>query len=215
MQALTMRRWETGGLLRRFEGDGVFLDAGRAEVVGQAADADDQRVVAEDARRDDFLAAFVDVGRRDDQLLFPVDADHFAVAVAVAVPVGLGQVVDLVGPEVHAAGRDFMQVRLPEVGLGFFDQGDRRLAFLAQLVAELGGQFEATRSAADDDDLVQVGIRPFDVERRAAAGTPGVVLCSHGVSRYFFVKTGRYLIPGRETRITIFCDFGRFFWADP
>ena len=86
-----------------------------------------------------------------------VEADQLADAVAEMVPVGLGQIVQRVVVEVHAAGGDLVQQRLPQMGARLVDQRDLGLAALAQLVAEAGHQLEPAGAAADDDDPRQGG----------------------------------------------------------
>ena len=65
-------------LLGRLERDGMRFHAARTEVVGQAADGDDERVVAELLRRRDLPPLVVDERRHPDQAPAPVDADHRA-----------------------------------------------------------------------------------------------------------------------------------------
>ncbi len=64
---------------------------------------------------------------------------------------------------VHAAGRDLVQQRLPDVRARTVDQGDLGLALFAELVAELRRKLESTGAAADDDDLVQLRRRVGNV----------------------------------------------------
>ena len=59
--------------------------------------------------------------------------------------------------QVHAAGGDLVQQRLPQVRTGLVEQLDLRLAAPAELVTEHGGKFQPARPATDDEDLVQVG----------------------------------------------------------
>ncbi len=58
--------------------------------------------------------------------------------------------------EVHAAGGEFVQQRLPQMRARAVHQRDARAAFAAEPVAEPRGKFETTRAAADNDDLVEV-----------------------------------------------------------
>ena len=162
---------EARGLIGRLERDGVLLDAGRAEIVGEAADGDDERVVAELPRRRDLPPLLVDDRRHLDDAAAPVDARHLAGAIGEAVPVGLGQVVDLVEAEVHAAGGDLVQQRLPQVRALAVDQGDRGLAAPAELVAQPRGKLQPAGSAADDDDAMQLLLHgPLAPMRLAASG---------------------------------------------
>ena len=69
------------------------------------------------------------------------------------VPVRLGEIVERVVVEVHAAGGDLVQQRLPEVGARRSISVMLGLAALAQLVAQPGRQLQAGGAAADDDDV--------------------------------------------------------------
>ena len=115
MHALTSRRWKRSACNWRLERDRVLPRARRAEIVGQAADRDDQRVVGELALRRDLVALLVDERRDDDRAPRAVEADHLADPVAEMVPVRLREVVGLVDADVHAAGGDLVQLRLPEM----------------------------------------------------------------------------------------------------
>ena len=121
-------RVEALRLLGRLERNGVRFHAARAEIVGQAADGDDERIVAELLRRRDLPPLVVDERRHADQAPAPIDADQRAEAEREAVPVGLGQIVDLVHAQIHAAGGDLVQQRLPQVRAAPVDQRDVRLA---------------------------------------------------------------------------------------
>ena len=70
----------------------------------------------------------------------------------------LRHVLEFVLVDIHAAGRDLVQQRLPDVRPRFVDERDRRLAFLAQLVAERRGEFQTAGTAADHNDMRQFGL---------------------------------------------------------
>ena len=53
---------ESRGLLRRFQGDRVLRNAGRAEIIGEAADRQDQRIVGITSGRRHFGAVLFDTG---------------------------------------------------------------------------------------------------------------------------------------------------------
>ena len=67
-------------------------------------------------------------------------------------PVRLRKVIGLVDAHVHAAVRQLVQMRLPEVRARALDQRYVRLVAPSQRVAELRRELEAARTAADDDD---------------------------------------------------------------
>ena len=144
------------GLIKR---DRVLLHPRRTEVIDDAAYGDNQGVVAEAAASRDLPAVLVE-GRREDHLLLgAIESDHLAVAVPKVVPMGLGEIIELVLIDVHAAGRHFMQQRLPQMAAGAIDQGDSGLAAATEGVAQLGRELEARGAATDHHNLVQVGVR--------------------------------------------------------
>jgi len=94
---------------------------------------------------------------RGEQYLLPgaVEADHLAVVEAETVPVRLGQVVELVLVPVHAAGRDLVQQRLPEMPAGAVHQRDGGPAAAAERDPERRRQLQAGGAASHHHDLVQ------------------------------------------------------------
>ncbi len=140
------------GILQR---DRVLLDARRTEVVRAAADRDDQRVVGERARVGDDMALLVTERRHLDTAVGAVEAGHLAHPVVEMVPVRLREIVGVVDVEIHAAGGQLVQVRLPEMRARLLDQRDVRLAAPAELVAEPRRKLQPARAAADDDDAVR------------------------------------------------------------
>ena len=101
------------GLLRGLQANGVIGNARRAEIVGETADGEHQRVVGITARWRHLRAILLD--HRPDQHLAPgaVEPDHLSGAIAKVMPVRLRQIVELMMAEIHAAGRDLVQQRLP------------------------------------------------------------------------------------------------------
>jgi hypothetical protein len=84
-----------------------------------------------------------------------IEPDHLAQAVTEPVPMRLGEVVQLVLAGVHAAGRRFVQQRLPKMRAGAFHQRDTRPTAPAKAVAEPGDELEPRRAAADHGNLMQ------------------------------------------------------------
>ena len=107
----------------------------------------------------------------------PVETAHLADAVAEAVPVRLGEIVDLVHALVHAAGRDLVQQRLPQMRARLVDERDVGLAAATELVAEPRRQLQAAGPAADHHDAVQaarrLGGRRLDRCRRLGSARSG------------------------------------------
>ena len=115
---------ETLCLGRRLERHRILGNAACAEIVGHAADRNDQRIVADGARRSN-LASFVVESRGEMHLLFAaIEPDHFAEAIAETVPMRLSEVIHLILSRIDAARRDRMQQWLPQMSPSTFDQGD-------------------------------------------------------------------------------------------
>ena len=142
----------------RLELERVLAHAGRTEVVALAADRHHQGVVGKRARRRDLRAVLIHEGGDMDLARAAVEPGHAPDAEAEAMPVRLRQVGHLVIADVHAAGRDLVQLGLPDVRALAVDQGDFGRAAAAELAAQSGGQFEATGTTADDHDAVRPSI---------------------------------------------------------
>jgi hypothetical protein len=82
------------------------------------------------------------------------------------VPARLREVVELVLVDVHAAGRDLVQQRLPQVGAIAVHQRDLRLA-VAVAIPQRGGELEAAGSPAHDDDAMGHGLQAPREGRRS------------------------------------------------
>ena len=98
-----------GGLER----NGEFRRSRSAEIVGHAADGDDQGVIGNAARGRDLAALLVISRPEPDHFCRAVEPDHFAEMVAEMVPMALREIIELVLGRVRAAGGDRMQERLP------------------------------------------------------------------------------------------------------
>ena len=89
--------------------------------------------------------------------LAAVEPNQLADAIAEMMPMRLRQKIDLMHAEIHAAGRDLVQQRLPQVSAALVDQRHVRQLAPAQLVAEPGYEFEPTGAAANDDNAMEIG----------------------------------------------------------
>jgi hypothetical protein len=143
---------ESIGLLRALECDGMFDHAGRTEVIDAAADSQYQYVVIDTSGRYDFIAVLIVYGADQHLLGFAIEPDHFAIAVAEPVPVGLCEVVELMHVQIDRARGQLMQVWLPEVGAAAFDERDVGTTSTTEFVAEPSDEFESAGATADDDD---------------------------------------------------------------
>jgi hypothetical protein len=133
----------------------MLLDAGRAKIVARAADGNNQGIVGHRPLGRDH-APFVVIRRRQvHEPLRAIEPGHLPETIAEAMPVRLRQIVEFMAPRVHAAGRDLVQQRLPQVRARPLDQRDVSLAPSAELVAEPCHQLQPAGAAAHDDDLRQ------------------------------------------------------------
>jgi hypothetical protein len=66
-------------------------------------------------------------------------------------PIRLGEIVQLVFTGIDAARRHLAQERLPVVGAGRFDRGDRRPPAPTKSITETGDQLQSRSTAADHD----------------------------------------------------------------
>ncbi|MNS70956.1 hypothetical protein D3C72_1043080 [compost metagenome] len=140
---------ELFGVFGGVQRDGVFGRAGRVEKVGRAAQGQHQRVVAELTARQHFLILRIVDGVHHDLAAFAVHAQQPALRERKAVHVGQHQVGQAFLVDVQRAGGRFVQRRLPDVEGPAVDQRDVLAAVDA---AQFGGQFQAARATANDDD---------------------------------------------------------------
>lgn len=106
---------EACGLLRHIQLERILSDASRAEIVGLTADGNDQSVVFEEALWSNLVPVLIPEGGDMYPPARAVETDHLANAITELMPVRLGEVVDFMVIEVHAARRDLVQQGLPQV----------------------------------------------------------------------------------------------------
>ena len=70
------------------------------------------------------------------ELCGPIQPDHLAEQISKSVPVGLRQVIEFVDVEIDRASRQFMQMRLPEMGAAAFDERNFGPGVPPQLVTQ-------------------------------------------------------------------------------
>ena len=146
---------EPFGIFRHVERHRVLLHSRHAEVVADAADADHERVVFERAPRQDLLAVGRMHGVERDPAMRAIETGERPLHEAEAMPVRERRIVEIVCVGVHAAGRDFVQQRLPDVGCVAVDQGHTDRSLAAVPFAEPRGERQAAGAAADDHDPVR------------------------------------------------------------
>src|SRR5207248_11707626 len=126
------------------------------KVIALTPDRDDQRIVMKAPPLRDLLSLVVDMGSKMNGARPPIEPDQLADAIAEMVPMRLRQVVDLVHAEIHAAGSDLIQERLPQMGAAFVHEGHIGPFVTTQLVAEPGHERQPGRAAAADDDVMEI-----------------------------------------------------------
>src|SRR5215510_7563547 len=91
--------------------------------------------------------------------LRPVETDHLAETVPKAMPMGLGQIVEFVPGNIHAARGHFVKQRLPEMRTSPFDERDVREPVPAEPITKASHEFQPASASADDDDAMKIGAR--------------------------------------------------------
>ena len=130
-------------------------DAGHAEIVADAADAEDERVVRKHPGRKHLLAIVVDDRGEPHFAPRAIEPGEGAEAEAEVMPVRDQEVIEAVEVGVHAPRRDFMQQRFPQVRREAVDERHGGPSAAAQRVAQLGGERQPGGAAADDHDPVR------------------------------------------------------------
>ena len=103
-----------------------FRRALHAKECRGAADRDDQRVVFERARGKEFGAVVVEHGAECEALARPIQPGQIALLKLEAMPARLRRIFEFLRERVHAACRDLMQQRLPDMRRIAVDQRDLR-----------------------------------------------------------------------------------------
>ena len=135
----------------------MFAHAGSTEVIALAAHGDDQRIVRKASGGVTSFPSSSIVRSEMNLALAAVEPNQLADAIAEMMPMRLRQKIDLMHTQVHAAGRDLVQERLPQVSAVLVDQRHVRQLAPAQFVAEPGYEFEPTGAAANDDNAMEIG----------------------------------------------------------
>ena len=145
---------EPAGLIGGLQRHGELRGTGRAEIIGHAADGQDQRVIGNQPRRRHLTAFVVEGGTDADLLRRPVQPGQLAVTIGEMVPMRLSHVVQLMLGPVQAARGHRMQQRLPNMGARALNQRHIGRARPAQRVTQPGDQLQPGCTAADDNDPV-------------------------------------------------------------
>jgi hypothetical protein len=150
---------EALGVLRPVQGQGMLGRPRNAEVVGRAADGNDQRGIRHLPLRDDHVAPLAQhcthrqgPGRR-------VESQHRPEDEVKAVVVCQHQVRQALLMDIERPGCDLMQRRLPDVKEAAVHEGHTPGA---QLAPQLAGQLQPACPATHDHYVVQLGLPMVD-----------------------------------------------------
>ena len=146
---------EALGLRRRLQRHRIFGNARRAEIVGDAADRDHQRVVTDRARRRDLAPLVVEGGGEMHLLSGAIEPDHLAEAIAEPVPMRLGEVVHFVFAGIEAPAATSCNSGFQRWVRAHSTRVTDARAAPAQAIAEPGDELQPRRAAAHHDDAVQ------------------------------------------------------------
>lgn len=136
----------------------MLLGAGRAEVVGMAADREDERVIGQ-AGGDGVLPVRPLQRAQRQPPPRPVQPAQQARPVGEAVPPRMGEVGDLFLRRVERAGRDLVQPGFPDIAAAAVHQGDGIGDGPAPAVRQTDGQVQPRRAAAHHHDAVRLPCR--------------------------------------------------------
>jgi hypothetical protein len=140
----------------------MLRDTGSAEVVGDAADRDDQSIVGYRALGRDRASFVVECRGQPNSFPLAIEPDHLAEAVAEAVPMRLREVVELMLARVQTAGGNCMQERLPQMHARTFHERNARAPAPSKAVAQPRGELKACSSSPNDYNAVKhCRVEPF------------------------------------------------------
>ena len=140
------------GIRRRVERDRVLGNARNAEIVADAADAEDERVIRQSSRGKNLPAVVVEDRGQMHFVARAVEPGDRPEPEPEVVPIGDQEVVDAVQIGIHAPRRDLVQQRLPQMSLKAVDERNDRAPAPTQRVTEPCRERQSGGAAADDDD---------------------------------------------------------------
>jgi hypothetical protein len=157
------------------------------------------------------LAPFVvEVRRQLDLASLSIKVDHFTDAVAKAVPMPLGQEINLVNSEVHGSGGDFVQQGLPQMSARLVDQRDFSEVAPTEFIPQPGYELERAGAATDHNDVMKIGALAAHVRPRILLGSNPHRFTRAGVRRIDHSQSGHVkdAADGRRLRKDM-CGFFR------
>jgi hypothetical protein len=154
--AARRRPMEAFGIRRGVERNCALRDAGDSEIVVDAADAEHERVVTNDALGKDLHPVLVADDPEPQLAPLPVEAHDLPLPKPEVVPVGHQEIVDVVDVGVDPARRHFVQQRLPQMRSTVVDERYRRLPAVPERVAEARRERQARGTAPDDNHMMRL-----------------------------------------------------------
>jgi len=100
---------KAAGLRHIFQRHRMFRRPRCAEIIGNTADADHQRVIGHAAWGRNLTVFIVNSGTNQDFARLPVNADHWSEAVSEMVVMGLAEIMQLMPVSIQAAGGNGME----------------------------------------------------------------------------------------------------------
>ena len=128
---------ETGGFIDAVDRDGVFTHSLRSEIIADAADRKNQRVVTENAGRKELLSLIVEHWRDMHTPSLSVEIAHFAHAIAIVMRTRVREIFEGVDVNIQRSGSDFVQMGLPDMDSALVEQRDGGLSPPAERISQL------------------------------------------------------------------------------
>ena len=185
------------GIAQRVEHRRMLRDSRHAEIVRLAAHAQDQRVVGDDPLRQHGGAIIVQHGSELELALCAIKTGDRALHETKVMPMRNGQVVEIVRIGIHPTRRHFVQQRLPDMRCELINQRYVHSLATAVTIAEFGGERQASRSSANDNDAMRRGRRGLRHVQRTRRSRPSMSVCSDGNSG---LRSTRFRHPGHAGR---------------
>ena len=143
---------ETVGLLAAVQEDAVLRHALGAEIIADRTHRQHQIIIADAVPAHDLAPVLIHNGRDQHVAAVAIYPVHDAIEEAIAPGMPVAAITDFVEIGVQGAGRHFVQQRLPDMGAVLFHQQDVE-PVAPEALAQLGGQFQPRRAAADHHNL--------------------------------------------------------------
>jgi hypothetical protein len=109
----------------------------RSEIIADAADRKNQRVVTENAGRKELLSLIVEHWRDMNTPFLSVEIAHLAHAIAIMMRTGVREIFEGVDVNIQRSGSDFVQMGLPDMDPALVEQRDVGLSPPVERIPQL------------------------------------------------------------------------------